>query len=296
MHQYLLLTGRITYSLAKNGLLSELTGSELKTLLGVVRHLNIGTGKATCSVKTLARVVGAAESTVLKALKSLVGQQLLAHDGETGFELGEVLVGYLTEHEAKVSKATRKSHMRTRDVVVSSRDSIPEGENLREKFERSETPSAAQPPRDRAPELSADLPAALVTAASRKGTQASDLLALVALWGREKVEAAVEAMTAQYPDDNQVKSSFGALVRRACQFGWTVTKAVEAKARETVQRAVEAARPSPEARWAVSASGDRLKVLEHRVNSVVVEFMDQFNKLQETVIPEQMYPQYRWAS
>lgn len=256
MYQYLLCVGRIVHDLARSGHLAKFDGSELELLLAFLGHLNFEAGTALVSDKTLGNESGVSYPTANRGLNALVAKGYLTRL-EGGYSCGPVLLGMLAAHEQQVVFSGVARRDNSVDVQLS--------------------------------ELQA-------RAAERKATTTSDIRQLVLRYGGEAVDRAILAMEAQYPDDGAIRTSFGALVRRACESSWVHTKSERAAAKQVEAKAIAAATPPETAVVAIDAEGRRLPVLERwSSGAVLVEVVDSRGRKTTATIPPAMFSLYRWG-
>ncbi len=205
MYDYLLLLGRLVHGLSTDGSLAELRDSKLAVLLAVLSFLNGEKRETTAGVKAIATRADIPESTVYRVLHELIQGGFLTNENRV-IGLGHKLSAIAASHERRVRTVNQQSCSNNSYVLT-------EGHVTETVVELSE-------PQTRA--------------CVRKNTATADIRQLVLRYGSEHVDKAILEMQAQYPSDDNVRISFGALVRRACEHGWVSQRRdqIEAKQRQ----------------------------------------------------------------
>jgi DNA-binding transcriptional regulator YhcF (GntR family) len=264
MLDYLLLVGRVVHSLATDGHFSELRDSKLAVFLTTLSFLNGESGYAEASVRAIAVRADIPESTVYRVLNEL----------EQG--------GYLTRENKRLSLG----HKLTAAVEAHARRARPV--NNSSVLEQSSTTVT-----------SVELTEHQLRAATRKRTQLADIRQMVLRYGSEHVDRAVLEMLAQYPSDELVRVSFGALVRRACEQNWVSQKRdqvikTEHKAQEAQQGQAVA---TDEAKVLIDPDDVVYPILRRLEGFVVVQAgVDGAGVPKELVIPARDWPLFRWTA
>lgn len=267
MYDYLLLLGRLVHGLSTDGSLAELRDSKLAVLLAVLSFLNGEKQETTAGVKAIAVRADIPESTVYRVLNELVQGGFLTNENRV-IGLGHKLSAIAASHERRVRTVNQQGCSNNSPVLT-------EGHVTETVVELSE-------PQTRA--------------CVRKNTSPSDVRQLVLRYGDVVVDNAVQEMEAQYPDDDQVRISFGALVRRACEKNWVSEKRDRVIRRE--QQAVEAAAAGPEEATAlVDPDGTVYPILRRLDGFVVVQNgVDGAGVAKELMVPARDWPLFTWAT
>lgn len=116
------------------------------------------------------------------------------------------------------------------------------------------------------------LPDWLLPLVARSGCSPLNLVKLLEAFGEERLKNAAEVMAQTYPTDDNIKSSFGALLRRAAENGWTTRVTEIRKEKQAYEAQLSISRPPSGVVEAVhTQTGEVFEVVEVRAHGILLK-------------------------